>query len=102
MPETGVDSTNTYLGEHIYLTVADEDENQVLELVRVDGPNMYVRANRAWVDINPEEDNPNVWDRQIIDVSSGAADIFDQAEESGQPITADLFTDVLVPEEAAA
>lgn len=84
---------------HIYLTVADEDENQVLELVRNDETGMYIRDNNEWVQIDADADNERVWDRIIIDVTPEAAAVYDAAAAAGE-VTADQFNDVLAPEEA--
>jgi ABC-type uncharacterized transport system auxiliary subunit len=85
------------LDAHIYLTVADSDENEVLELVRVDETGMYTRNNGAWAKIDPEADNERVWDRIIIDVKPGAVQVYDAAPSGS--VTADMFTEYLVPEE---
>ena len=86
---------------HIYLTVRDEDENSVLELVRSDESGMYVREDGDWTQINPEDDNERVWDRIIIDVTPEAVPVFDAADEQGE-VTADMFNDYLEPDEVAA
>lgn len=83
---------------HIFLTVTDEDENEVLELVRSDETGMYIRDSAEWVPFNTDDDNPRVWDRILIDVTVDAAQIFDQAQKDGR-VTADLFDGVLAPEE---
>lgn len=83
---------------HIYLTVADEDENQVLELVKSDETGMYIRDNGEWMPINPDDDNPRVWDRILIDVTEDAAELYDSIAAKGE-VTADQFNGVLAPEE---
>lgn len=83
---------------HIYLTVADEDENQVLELVKSDETGMYIRDNGTWMPINPDDDNPRVWDRILIDVTEDAAELYDSVAAKGE-VTADQFNGVLAPEE---
>jgi hypothetical protein len=90
---------STYASPHLYLTVSDQDENEVLELVRVDETGMYVRDAESWVPINPDDDNPRVWDRIIIDLTESAVPVFDSAETSDAPITADLFSGHLLPED---
>lgn len=82
---------------HIYLTLDDEDENQVLELVLVDGPDYYIRQGGEWVQTDAEADNPRIWDRQIIDVEPAASAAYDAAEAAGEPITLDLFEDFEIP-----
>lgn len=82
---------------HLYLTLDDTDPNNVLELVRVDSTGMYIRDNRQWVQINPDVDNPRVWDRQIVDVNLSGVDAFDNAEQLGV-ITRDNFTDTEIPD----
>ncbi len=98
--DTAVASDEISPTAHIYITVADEDENQVLELVRNDEAGLFIRDNGEWVRINAEEDNQRVWDRILIDVLPEAAEVYDKAAAAG-PVTADQFNDVLAPEEVA-
>ena len=87
------------LAPHVYLTLDDNDENQVLELVKVDGVYMYIRDNGIWQPIDPEAENNRVWDRQIIDVDENKATrLFDQLEQVGQ-IVRDAFRDAELEEE---
>lgn len=89
------------LTPHVYLTLDDNDENQVLELVKVDGPAMFIRDNGVWQRINPEDDNERVWDRQIIDVEEiEATQIFDAAQANGN-ITRELFEDAELEDDEA-
>lgn len=88
------------LAPHVYLTLDDGDENAVLELVKVAGPAMYIRDNGMWQPINIEDDNPRVWDRQIIDVEEETAmQIYDSAEQEQGEITRDMFGDAEIPDE---
>lgn len=87
--------------QHFYLTLSDDDENSVLELVRVDGESMYIRKDGDWLAIDPDADNQRVWDRQIIDVSEDAAEVFDDAHDMGA-VTRDQFTEHEILDEEAA
>lgn len=89
---------SVYESPHLYLTVSDDDENEVLELVRSDETGMYVRDDGSWVSIDPEADDPRVWDRIIIDVKETAVPVYDAAEAEG-PITADKFSAHELPED---
>lgn len=85
---------------HYYLTLDDNDENVVLELVWVDGPNYYTRDGGMWLPFNPDIDNPRVWDRVIVDVTPEAAEEFDLAErEDPDNITREQFEDYEILEE---
>lgn len=84
--------------EHYYLTLDDEDETEVLELVRVDGENYYIRKNEDWQQFDPDVDNQRVWDRQILDVTPEAAEVYDTQALAGD-VSVEAFTDVLLPDE---
>ena len=85
---------------HYYLTLDDNDENRVLELVWVDGPNYYTRDREAWMPFDPDVDNPRVWDVQIVDVTPEAAEEFDTAErEDPENITREQLEDYEILEE---
>lgn len=89
---------STYDGAHLYLTLDEDDQNLVLELVRSDEVGMYIRDNGTWVRIDPNADNPRVWDRVIVDVTDRAVDVYDIAESSNSPITATQFRKYELPE----
>ena len=93
------DTPGTYSGPHIYITLDEQDQNQVLELVRSDDDGMFIRDNESWVPINIEDDNPRVWDRVIVDLTENAVQAYDEAESEGKPITADMFTGYELPED---
>lgn len=63
---------------HLYVTVKDDDENEILELVKSDPDGMFIRDNHEWLKIDPDADNDRVWDRVIFDVTPDAVDIFDK------------------------
>lgn len=81
---------------HLYFTLDDQDENQILELVKVDETGMYVRDNHQWVEIDPDADNERVWDRVILDVTPDAVPAFDQALDVDQTATVDELQDYVI------
>lgn len=94
MPESAdVDNTS-----HLYLVLDDNDENLVLELVKVDGPTYYVRKNGTWAETDSGPDNERIWDHVIIDVTEEAAEIFDEAVAAGV-VEVDAFEDVEILDE---
>lgn len=95
-------SEDDYSGQHLYLTLDEQDENRVLELVRVDGPDYYIRRDGEWLTIDPDEDNERVWDRVIVDVTPEAVTAYDQAEDADPVVRLDTFTAYEIPDEDAA
>lgn len=91
-----------YTDQHLYLTLDDDDENRVLEFVRVDGPAYYIRREGEWLPIDPDEDNERVWDRVIVDMLPSAIPVYDAAEEADPVISADTFKDYEILDEEAA
>jgi hypothetical protein len=88
--------------DHYYLTISDQDESTVLELVWVAGENYFIRDNGTWLPINPDDDNPRIWDVEIVDVTSEAAREFDAAElENALDIKREMFEDYEILEEEA-
>lgn len=85
-------------GAHLYLTLDENDNSIILELVRSDETGMYIRDNHEWAPIDPEADNDRVWDRVIVDVTPEAAEVFDRVQAAGE-IRADAFKDVVAPGE---
>lgn len=83
---------------HLYLTVADEDENQVLELIRSDSQGVFMRDHGQWMIVADEDDNPRVWDRVIIDVSPDAVLTYDEAQ-NGDNMTVDMFNEHIIEED---
>lgn len=83
---------------HVYLTLDEDNEDLVLELVKSDETGMYIRDNGTWWAIDPDADNPRVWDRVIIDVREDAAELFDKLEAEGT-ILAARFADYEINDE---
>jgi hypothetical protein len=84
---------------HLFLTVADEDENQVLELVRSDSQGIFIRDHGQWMMVADEDDNPRVWDRIIIDVNHDIVSAFDGAD-TGDDVTVDMFKEYVIEEDS--
>ncbi len=87
---------------HVYLTLED-DYSTVLELVKVDGEDMYVRENGAWSVLPDDPDNDRVWDRFIVDVDeTQAAALYDEMERGGVEMTSNSFTAAMLEDEEAS
>lgn len=85
---------------HVYLTLDDDDENIVLELVRVVGEAYFVRKNGAWEPTDSSPENDRIWDHQIVDMSPDAAAEYDRAEsENADLIERERFEDYEIPDE---
>lgn len=87
----------------MYLTLDDNDENIVLELVRVVGDGYFVRQDGGWQPTDSGPDNTRIWDHQIVDVGAQAAEEFDRAEaEDPDVIERARFADYEIPDEEPA
>lgn len=83
---------------HLYLTVSDEDENQILELVRSDSQGVFMRDHGQWMIVPDEDNNQRMWDRIIIDVSPSIIPAYDEAE-NGDNSTVDMFKEHIIEED---
>lgn len=90
------------LDEHLFLTVDDDNEDLVLELVRSNVEGMFIRDRGQWMKINPDEDNERIWDRVIIDVRQTAIDAFDDIESTSGEVTVNQLRDHVISEGDAA
>lgn len=74
-----------------------DDSEKVLELVRTDASGMYVRSSGGWFKVDPDNDLPTIWDREIKDVTPAAVNIFDTGVENGTGLESSDFDSVAAP-----
>ena len=81
---------NTEPDETVSFTISDEEE--VLALIKVTREgDMFYWANDNWTEVGPDDDLPEVYDQEVIDVEQtdiGAAlDLWKNAVATGQTLT---------------
>lgn len=58
------------------------DEDQILELVFTDEEGTtFLRDNRGWTELNPDQDNSTVFDQPLILVTEDFIPIYDKNDE---------------------
>lgn len=81
--------------QDLYLTVSDDDENQVLELVRTDESGKYIRDGGKWWRLADNSENDRVWDRVIVEVDEPILAVYDDLQKQGPVTVEDLEEFVL-------
>lgn len=74
------------------VSVTVSDTGEILELIKVteDEGRMYVREQRMWAEVLPEQDEPRIYDQNLQDVDEKFVEYWDRLKDKGAIITKDI------------
>lgn len=69
---------------------------EVLELVKTTEDNLYIRDEGEWYPIDPDQDEPRVFDQTLADVSEDFVEYWDRLRSQEAKTTKEVIQDYLV------
>jgi hypothetical protein len=78
-------------------SVTISDDGTVLELIKtLDDGSIYARREGVWFPIDPDDEDSNIFDQTLVDVSDNLVEYWDRLKEAEATITKEAIQDYLV------
>lgn len=79
------------------VSVTISQSGEILELVKVtDDGRLFVREDKAWYLVTPEQDEPRIHDQTLADVSEDFVEYYDRLRAAKAEITKEVMQDYAV------
>lgn len=79
------------------VSVTISDIGEILELIKVvDDLGIFIRDQGEWWEVDPEEENPRIFDQTLADVDESFVEYWDRLKAENAPITKEVIQDYLV------
>lgn len=79
------------------VSVTISDIGEILELIKVvDDLGLFVREQGGWWSVDPEQEEPRIFDQTLADVDESFVEYWDRLKTENAPITKEVIQDYLV------
>lgn len=79
------------------VSVTISDTGEILELIKdVDDLGLFVREDGDWVQVDPDQEDPRIFDQTLADVDESFVEYWDRLKAQNAPITKEVIQDYLV------